>query len=107
LHLAETGCVIEYDLFGIETTLFPFGDFFLPNDGMRLDAIRGLIRAGHLEQIVVSQDIYTRGRQTEFGGHGYGHIMRNVVPIMRRKGFSEDAIDTILVRTPARLLTFV
>jgi phosphotriesterase-related protein len=28
------------------------------------------------------------------------------VPMMRRRGFSEDEIDTILVRTPRRLLTF-
>ena len=39
LRLADCGCVIEYDLFGIETTFFPFSDFCLPNDGMRLDAI--------------------------------------------------------------------
>ena len=37
----------------------------------------------------------------------YGHIFRNVVPLMRRKGFTEDEIDNILVHTPRRLLTFV
>lgn len=106
LRLADTGCVIEYDLFGIETTFFPFSDFCLPNDGMRLDAIRELIRAGHLDRIVISQDICTLTRLVAFGGHGYGHIMRSVVPIMRRKGFSDDEIDALLVRNPARLLTF-
>ena len=43
LRLAATGCVLEFDLFGIETTLYPFGDICLPNDGMRLDLIRGLM----------------------------------------------------------------
>jgi predicted metal-dependent phosphotriesterase family hydrolase len=27
--------------------------------------------------------------------------------MMRKRGFSEDEIDTILVKTPRRLLTFV
>jgi phosphotriesterase-related protein len=28
------------------------------------------------------------------------------VPMMRRRGFSDDEIDTILIETPRRLLTF-
>jgi phosphotriesterase-related protein len=48
-----------------------------------------------------------RTRLVEFGGHGYGHIFTNVTPMMRRRGFSEDDIDAILVRNPRRLLTFV
>ena len=32
-----------------------------------------------------------------WGGHGYGHIFANVVPMMRRRGFSKSEIDTILV----------
>jgi phosphotriesterase-related protein len=41
-----------------------------------------------------------------FGGHGYGRIFRNVVPMMRRRGFTETEIDAILVDNPRRLLTF-
>ena len=105
--LADTGCVIEYDLFGIEGTLYPFSEVLLPNDGARLKAIRALIDRGHLERIVMSQDICTRTRQTEFGGHGYGHIYRNVVPIMRRIGFDAEEIDAIGIGNPARILTFL
>ncbi len=103
-RLAETGCVIEFDLFGIENTLFPYGDAFLPNDGVRLDLLKSLVDVGHRDQIVVAQDICTKGRQTEFGGHGYGHLFRNVIPLMRRKGFSQQDIDAILLHNPARLL---
>ena len=107
LRLADMGCVLEYDLFGIEATPFPFSEVLLPNDGARLKAIRALIDRGHLDRIVVSQDICTRTRQTEFGGHGYGHIYRNVVPIMRRIGFDADEIHAIHIGNPARLLTFL
>ena len=106
LRLADTGCVIEYDFFGIETSYYWFAGTDLPTDYMRLGYIRDLIDRGHGEQIVVSHDICTKTRLVTYGGHGYGHILRNVVPLMRRKGFTEDEIDTILVRTPRRLLTF-
>ncbi len=104
-RLADTGCVIEYDFFGIESAYYPFQDIDLPNDGGRLAALRRLIERGHLEQIAVSQDICTKTRLSRFGGHGYGYIFEHVVPMMRRRGYSEDEIETILVATPRRLLT--
>ncbi|MGQ0664316.1 MAG: phosphotriesterase family protein [Pseudomonadota bacterium] len=107
LRLADSGCVVEYDFFGIETSYYWFGDRDLPTDYMRLRYIRELFDRGYGGQVVVSQDICTKTRLVAYGGHGYGHMFRNVVPLMRNKGFSEDEIDTVLVRTPRRLLTFV
>ena len=106
LRLAGTGCVLEYDFFGIETSYYWFADADLPTDYMRLAYIRALIDRGHGAQVVISHDICTKTRLVAWGGHGYGHIVRNVVPLMRKKGFTEDEIDTILVHTPRRLLTF-
>ena len=79
----------------------------MPNDAIRLRWIRALIAHGHLERVVISHDICYRTRMTRYGGHGYGHIFSNVVPMMRRRGFSEAEIETILVGNPRRLLTFV
>jgi len=107
LRLADSGVVIEFDLFGIEHAFYPLSDIDMPNDATRLKLIRRLIDHGHLERVVISHDICYRTRLTRFGGHGYSHIFENVVPMMRRRGFSEDEIDTILVRTPRRLLTFI
>jgi phosphotriesterase-related protein len=107
LRLADSGVVIEFDLFGQEHTYYGLSDIDMPNDGVRLKWLRTLIEHGHLERIVISHDICYRTRLTKFGGHGYGHIFENVVPMMRRRGFSDDEIDTILVKTPRRLLTFV
>ena len=42
-----------------------------------------------------------------YGGQGYGHILENVAPLMRRKGFTEEQLKAILVDTPRRLLTKV
>ncbi|MBV9559827.1 MAG: hypothetical protein JOY90_05115, partial [Bradyrhizobium sp.] len=107
LRLAESGVVIEFDLFGQEHSYYPLADIDMPNDAMRLRLLRALINHGHLDRIVISHDICYRTRLTRYGGHGYQHIYANVIPMMRRRGYSETEIETIMVKTPRRLLTFV
>ena len=108
MRLADTGATIEFDLFGIEQSYYPLNEAIdMPNDATRLKLIRALIERGHLPRVVVSHDICTLTRLARYGGHGFGHIYENVVPMMRRRGFSETEIDTILVQNPKRLLTFV
>ena len=107
LRLADSGVTIEFDLFGQEASYYGLSDIDMPNDATRLRLIRALISAGHLERVVISHDICYRTRLASFGGHGYGHIFRNVVPMMTRRGYSDDEIDAILVHNPRRLLTFV
>lgn len=107
LRLADSGVVIEFDLFGQENAYYPWSDIDMPNDAGRLRLIRSLVARGHLPQIVISHDICYRTRLTRFGGHGYGHIFENVLPMMRARGFSEAEIDAIMVGNPRRLLTFV
>lgn len=107
LRFADTGVVIEFDLFGQEQAYYPWADIDMPNDAGRLAWIRLLIEHGHLERVVISHDICYRTRLSSYGGHGYGHIFANVVPMMRRRGFREAEITAILVDTPKRLLTFI
>jgi len=105
LRFADTGCVLELDLFGWETSsYFPNPSFDMPNDAVRLRTIRKLIERGHLDRVLISHDICMRHRLCHFGGHGYQHIFANVVPLMRRRGFTEDQVQAILVDNPARLL---
>ena len=104
--LAETCCFIEFDLFGSETTFYPFSPIDMPNDGKRLDFFMHLRDKGRLGQVLMAQDICNKHRLTKYGGHGYAHILENVMPIMRRKGFLAEEIDQILVGNPARALAF-
>jgi phosphotriesterase-related protein len=105
--LADTGCYLELDLFGWETCYYPLTDIDMPNDATRVNILVALAERGHLEQLLVSLDIDTKSRLTKYGGEGYQHIIKNVVPIMRRKGFSEADVDTILKANPQRALTIV
>jgi phosphotriesterase-related protein len=107
LKLAESGVTVEFDLFGQESSYYGLSDIDMPNDATRLKLIRALIDHGHLDRVVISHDICYRTRLASFGGHGYGHIFRNVVPMMKKRGYSAAEIDAILVSNPRRLLTFV
>lgn len=103
--LARRGCVVEFDFFGIETSKYWMGVADLPTDWMRLRCIRRLFEAGLGDRVAVAHDICTRSRLQSLGGHGYGHLLRNVVPLMRERGFTQSEIDQLLVGTPRRLLT--
>jgi phosphotriesterase-related protein len=107
LALAQTGCTLEFDLFGKESSYYPLAPIDMPNDAMRINALMQLIAAGHREQVVVAHDICYKTCLKKYGGDGYDHILRNVVPVMQRKGMSGIDIETLLVHNPARLMTFV
>jgi phosphotriesterase-related protein len=98
-------CVVEYDFFGIETSNYWMGVVDLPNDWMRLRALRRLFDAGLGDRVCISHDICTLTRLLPHGGHGYRHILANVRPLMRDRGWSEDAIYQLLIETPRRLLS--
>lgn len=108
IDLLGRGFVLEWDFFGIETSQYWMAgaDLDLPTDYMRLDLISDLMAAGYREQITVSHDICTRTRLAAYGGHGYGHLLMHVAPLMQRRGWGEEDIDQLLVATPARLLGF-
>ncbi len=102
--IAASGCFLEWDLFGNEGSYYPLAEIDMPSDAQRLGFVERVANAGYSDRIVTGQDIFTKHRLVKYGGHGYGHILENIVPKMRRKGFSEDAIRAITVGNPARIL---
>ena len=57
-ELAETGCFLEYDFFGEETSFFPAASQIdILNDAQRLNIMAWLISEGHGGQLLVSHDI--------------------------------------------------
>jgi hypothetical protein len=100
LRLADTGCVIEFDLFGWENSSYPWNNIDMLNDATRFHWVRLLIDHGHLERILISHGICTRTRFGSYGGHGYQHIIANIVPLMKSRGLSESEITAIFVDNP-------
>ncbi len=106
-EIADTGALIEWDLFGQDLSYYSAAlpHIARPTDAQRLDQIAWLIEQGHADKVLVSHDVGGKAYLTKYGGNGYGHIMRVVVPWMRRRGFKEEDIDAMLVDNPKRALT--
>ena len=102
--LLMRGVNVEWDFFGVEQSHYWMADVELPTDRQRLRQIKSL--AIHFaERLIISQDICTKTRLLKWGGHGYGHMFRNVVPLMQRMGIDGDLIDKLTTGNPRRLLT--
>ncbi len=108
LKVAEAGCYLEYDIFGRDSYYYPMSmaPIELPSDPQRVDQIRELIAEGYEKQILVSHDFCVKIQLTRYGGYGYGYILQYGVPLMRRKGMSEEQINTILIDNPKNVLRF-
>jgi phosphotriesterase-related protein len=107
VDLAQTGIWLEYDLFGLETSYYPYNPAFdMPNDGGRMAHILALAEQGHADQLLLSHDIAYKHCLTKYGGYGYHHLLVNVVPRLRGKGMDDAAIRRLLVENPARAFVF-
>ena len=107
LRLARRGCYLEYDFFGWEVSYFPLSETDMPNDGQRLSFIKLLVDEGYADRVVIAHDMFGKHRQVRFGGHGFAHILENIVPRLGERGLSDEEVNAILVGNPARILTFV
>lgn len=103
--LLMRGVNVEWDFFGVEQSHYWMGNVALPTDRERLQLIHALADAGFAERILVSQDICTKTRLLTWGGHGYGHLLRNIVPLMHNLGYDNRLVHQLVSDNPRRLLT--
>jgi phosphotriesterase-related protein len=103
IQVLQTGANIALDTFG--TDFYFSGVFPHPTDDQRMRLLANLVDLGHEERIVVGQDVGFKSHLHRFGGFGYDHIMKRILPELKHShGVSAAAIDQILVHNPRRLL---
>jgi phosphotriesterase-related protein len=108
IDLARTGIWLEYDLFGLENSYYPYQPSFdMPNDGGRMAHVLALIEAGFQDQLLLSHDIAYKTSLVKYGGYGYHHLLLNVVPRLRMKGLDDAGLKRLLVENPTRAFSFV
>ena len=107
-EIADAGCYLEFDCFGY-ADLFPVYHgrvLDTPSPTQRINDIIQHIADGYLNQILISGDICYKHMLVNYGGYGYAHILRDIVPLMRYKGISDEQIHTLLVENPKRVFPF-
>ena len=51
-------------------------------------------------------DVARRTMLSRYGGKGYPTVLRDFVPMLKERGISDAAIETMLSDNPRRMLTF-
>jgi phosphotriesterase-related protein len=104
--LAERGAFLEYDMIGMD---YWYADQQVqcPSDEDNARAIKRLIDAGFLENLLLSQDVFLKMMLTRYGGFGYSYVQRHFVPRLKRHGATEDQITTMMVANPRRVFCAV
>lgn len=107
LEFSNLGTYCQFDLFGTECSLYQMSLLTdMPSDAQRMDKVVSLIEAGKEDRILIAHDIHTKHRLIKFGGHGYSHILNNVLPKMKTKGISQEMIDKITTENPKTWLAY-
>lgn len=96
LQLANRGAYVQFD--------GPSKVKYYP-DSTRVKLIKNMIDHGFIEQLLISADM---GRQSYLhaygGGPGFRYIIQKFIPRLLDQGITEEQIDTIFIKNPARWL---
>jgi phosphotriesterase-related protein len=103
-RVLATGARISFDLCGFDHSLLGPGRW-PPSDHDAMATTISLLRGPHAEQVMISQDIGVRTRLRRYGGWGYGHMLRHLVPVLRGQGATEKEVNMLLIQNPSRFLT--
>jgi phosphotriesterase-related protein len=55
--------------------------------------------------LLISQDVCNKIHLLHYGGYGYAHLLRTIVPRLKARGVDDATIDRLLVKNPARMLS--
>jgi phosphotriesterase-related protein len=70
-----------------------------------MEAVASLVHEGFSEQLVLGCDVWAKYMLRSFGGLGYEHLLRRIMPSLQQSyGVADHDIETMLVHNPRRLL---
>ena len=100
-RMAQTGLTLGMDRFGID---------HLATFQQRSDLVAEMCRRGYADRMVLAHDTccyidwFGPGTLDDLKDWHYLHVSQDVVPYLSEHGVSDDEIDAMLVRNPARIL---
>lgn len=83
-QLLDMGVYVEMDQFGTGPDRLIGGSGY-PSDKERVEAVVALCQEGFAKRLLLSHDICHRNSLHRYGGWGYDHIPRTVVPLLRER----------------------
>ena len=100
LAIIDRGASVEFDFLGMSFT--PQERF---GEGRVIERLCELLARGHVDRVLLSQDVCHDSQLTRYGGNGYAYLAETFLPRLRDAGVSEAEIATMTIDNPRRLLT--
>jgi len=100
LEIVRRGASVEFDFLGMSFTPTERHD-----EGRVVELLCELLARGHVDRILLSQDVCHDSQLKRYEGTGYAYLAEVFLPHLRAAGVSEAEIETISVANPRRLLT--
>jgi phosphotriesterase-related protein len=76
-----------------------------PTDAERFGHLLPLLEAGYARRLVLGCSVWTKAHLRAYGGMGYDHLLRRIVPeLIEAHSVDSATIDRMLVENPRRLL---
>ena len=94
--LGERGAYIQFDVIGKSHWLL---------DATRVELLVALVERGYDRRLLLGSDRCRLSELKVGGGPGYAHVLRNFIPRLRERGFSDVLLHRILVDNPCRALS--
>jgi predicted metal-dependent phosphotriesterase family hydrolase len=103
--IANSGGYVGFDTIGYDTEMDGAPYWSRPRKE-RVDHFLRFLEKGHLERAVISADANCCALGWPgLKGHSVNYLFEEFIPDLRKAGVGEEAIEQLLVHTPARFLT--
>jgi len=96
LRLIDTGVYVGLDTIGKVNYM---------TEAKRLKILQEICRRGLFSRVVMSMDITRKSHLKSRGGLGYGYLLENFIPYVKKNGIEQKDIDIMLVANPRDILT--
>jgi predicted metal-dependent phosphotriesterase family hydrolase len=96
LEILRRGAYVQFDTFGAKPPEI---------EEHALKIFLELLGRGYQERLLLSQDVCKVQHLCAFGGNGFSHVLKSVVPRLHQAGVSKETVHTMLVENSARILT--
>lgn len=109
-RLLDMGVYLEFDNWGKEmfTDIWDCkpGSGRFATDWQRAVLTKKIVERGYVNQMLHSTDLCLKSLLHTYGGWGYDHVLKHIVPMWKELGITDEQVNQMLVNNPARWLDF-
>ena len=106
--LLDKGVYIEFDNFGkeyhVRREVRNSGYGLFVSDIERVQLIKKLVSEGYEKQLLLSCDVCLKNLLKTYGGYGYDHVLKNILPMLDEIGITRSVINRIIKENPKKYL---